>query len=343
MPAIVYDVGGTHLRRGIARDGRLTDAKSLRITDATITDPEPVIWHRVTSALAQFAADQPDDLPIVISFAGPIDEAGRVLSAPTLLGAPTEGFDLARVIHAKTGRRVHVLNDVSAAAWAASEQVGVRRFMVVTVSSSIGSKIFDRDRARPVVDDVAYAGEIGHARVDHAVDAVLCDCGGRGHLGAMASGRGIERRARQRAVTDPAGFARSLCVTRFGASAETLSNERHLVPAARATDDWTLEVIADGTRLLANMLATCVFAGGIEHVRIIGGFASALGGVYLDILRAALRRATDYKLLETRLPTLVSMAEPGEETCLLGAAVYARRVLGEAAGGWAAERQREVA
>lgn len=108
-----------------------------------------------------------------------------------------------------TRRPVVMLNDLSAAAWHLAESTPLNRFLVVTVSSGIGSKIFGRCHPLGVIDDLPYAGEIGHVVVDESSDTLVCDCGGRGHLGAIASGRGIERSARRQAALFPAAFERS--------------------------------------------------------------------------------------------------------------------------------------
>ena len=115
--------------------------------------------------------------------------------------------------------------------------------MVVTISSGIGSKIFDRKHPSGVIDSPAWAGEIGHVIADESPDAPRCDCGGLGHLGAIASGRGIERAARRCAMGEPDSFARSMCAVLYGATAFTLNNEEHIVPAAMSGDKWCLEVI----------------------------------------------------------------------------------------------------
>src|SRR5205823_8314994 len=128
-----------------------------------------------------------------------------------------------------------------------------RRFMVVTVSSGIGSKIFDAGNARGVIDDLPYAGEIGHAKADESDDAPACDCGGKGHLGAIASGRGILRYAKRVAAIDPA-FLQSMCAGHFGATPGSLTNEDHLVPAAQLGDPWALNVVRHCTAPLARVL-----------------------------------------------------------------------------------------
>ncbi len=129
------------------------------------------------------------DSPVIIAFPGPIGQNQEILQAPTVAGSGSSEFDLPRTLASRTGRHVTVLNDVSAAAWRIAQQTRARRFAVVTVSSGIGSKIFDRCHASGVLDQPPYAGEIGHVVVDDGPDAPTCDCSGKGHLGAIASAR----------------------------------------------------------------------------------------------------------------------------------------------------------
>jgi C7-cyclitol 7-kinase len=179
--------------------------------------------------------------PVIIGFPGPVDSDGRIVAAPTIVGRHDSIPDLLAAVSSATGRPTFLLNDMSAAAWGFSAKTDAHRFIIVTVSSGIGSKIFDRTLG--VIDHPSYAGEIGHVMVDSSPLALACDCGGRGHLGAIASGRGIERAARQKATRDPVSFRSSLCSSRFGATAKDLNNEAHLVPAACAGDVWARELI----------------------------------------------------------------------------------------------------
>jgi predicted NBD/HSP70 family sugar kinase len=201
--------------------------------------------------------------------------------------------------------------------------VAARRFMVVTVSSGIGSKIFDRCHPKGVLDDVVYAGEIGHLVVDESPSAPECDCGGKGHLGAIASGRGIERRARRLAQSTPS-FVQSACAAQFGATPETLNNEEHLVPAARLGDCWALGVVRQCTEPLARVLLAAVFAAGLERVVVIGGLALSLGEVYRDLLQEAVGKRCDYRMMSGRLGEMIVMGD--KDACLLGAAAYARQL-----------------
>ena len=326
MPAVVFDLGGTHLRSALANDSGAIDRIEKKRIKSFVDGHRPAdIWQELISSIVRFESsvksDIPSDAPIVLSFPGPIAHPSRILSAPTLVGEGTSIPDLASELTEITGRPVHILNDISAAAWYISEEVKNNRFLVVTVSSGIGSKIFDRHR---ILDDVPYAGEIGHLVVDSTSDAVLCDCGGRGHLGAIASGRGIERFARRRAEQDARGFAGSACVLKFGATANTLTNEDHLVPAAVLRDPWALDVIRTCSRPLAKVLLSVVMAAGVEKVIIIGGFALALGEVYLDLIRTELIADCDYQVMADYVRELVAMGNVKDEACLKGAAIYAR-------------------
>ncbi len=198
MSAILIDLGGTHLRCGIADASyRPLVLQKNRICNFVAGVKQSIIWDEVISAIAEFAIGVrhrvSPSAPIVFSFPGPVAHDSTILDAPTVVGQAPEIPEMGRLLQDRTGRRVHILNDVSAAAWYMSEAIRDDRFMVVTVSSGIGSKIFDRNHPARVFDDVPYAGEIGHVVTDDGPDALPCDCGGIGHLGAVSSGRGIER------------------------------------------------------------------------------------------------------------------------------------------------------
>jgi C7-cyclitol 7-kinase len=292
-------------------------------------DP-PRAWSGVLSQLKGYhqsvAPAVPADAPIVVSFPGPIEDRRKILSAPTLLGSATAIPDLVAELQRTTGRRVYILNDVSAAAWYLASRTSVDRFMVVTISSGIGSKIFDRKHPAGVIDSPAWAGEIGHVMADERPDAPRCDCGGVGHLGAIASGRGIERAARRCALDEPDSFAGSLSVVQYGGTAPTLSNEIHIVPAALSGDEWCIEIIRQSTKPLARVILTVILATGLERVILIGGFALSLGSIYLQILRAELAAICRYSVINEEITELVELGTDCEDACLKGAGCFAERL-----------------
>jgi glucokinase len=330
--ALVFDLGGTYLRCGVWNNsGRIRSLRRLRIENFLNGRALSAIWNSLFSQIEDYhtsvAQSVPVEAPIIVSFPGPIRNRRQILSAPTFLGEDKAIPDLVGELEERTGRKVYILNDISAAAWHLSLSAQVDRFMVVTVSSGIGSKIFDRSNSAGVIDYPAWAGEIGHVVVDDSPNAPRCDCGGLGHLGAIASGRGIERAARRQACEDPSAFACSASVRQFGGTAYTLNNEEHIVPAALSGDKWCLDVVRRATKPLARLILSVALGAGVERVTMIGGFALSLGSVYLQILREELLATCRYSVLDNSVGSLVELGAGCEEACLMGAGAFAQRLL----------------
>jgi predicted NBD/HSP70 family sugar kinase len=311
VPTLSFDLGGTHLRCGIARGDELAAVSVEKVRNfISGLKPEEVaegVADRIIAYVDDHTAGIAGSDPLALAFPGPIGRGNIALSAPTLYGPGCiEVPDLAALLGRRTGRPVFMLNDVSATAWALARRTAAARFMVVTVSSGIGSKIFDRDCRRGVLDACAYAGEIGHFVVDEDPEAPVCDCGGRGHLGAIASGRGVERAVRRR----------------HGAH---LDNAAHIVPAIRRGEGWALAALSDSIAPLARTLLAVTLAVGLEKVFIVGGFAQSIGALYAERLNAALTAQSRYPIAERALASLCEVVGAHEELGLLGAAYYAQR------------------
>jgi glucokinase len=329
-PAVIaFDVGGTHIRCIVVdAEGELLEFDKDRISSVPLGASLEEVARALVETIGQYADRVApwvaSDSPIAVSVPGPVTRDGVVLTAAPLFADTCAEFPLGRLVSERTGRSCHVVNDVSAATWYLSNRIPVERFLVVTVSSSIGSKVFDRSRRFSVLDDTGYAGEIGHVTVDASDDAPLCDCGGRGHLSSFSSGRGVERWARTVAQTDDATFRRSLAHELSEGRGAHLTNEEHIVPAVLAGDDWAIGVVRRCTYPLAHMLRTIAVTNAVERVAVIGGFAASLGPRYLDILQEALDENRDFAILEPYLSDLLWRETEVSEECLLGAATFGR-------------------
>lgn len=329
MLSLAVDLGGTYLRCGVATsDGAMTAIERTQVPNSLDGSMTPAaVWEFVVSRIDDYGRRSgllgADD-PVAFAFPGPIIDGRTIVAAPTVTGdAPVP--DLAAMLETRTGRRVFLLNDVSAAAWHLSDRIPVKRFMVVTVSSGIGAKAFDRESAVGVIDDIAYAGEIGHCRVDGSPDAPMCDCGGRGHLGAISSGRGTLRLARRVAEADPDRFDASRCVTAYGATAATLDNERHFVPAIKDGDAWAVDVMRNAMEPLARILSAGIYIFGLGRVVIVGGFALEVGERYVTALRELMEVEPAASPFMTLIDDIVVLGDAYPDATLLGAATYARR------------------
>jgi len=290
---LVFDVGGTSARAGIIEPK--TGAVVAEITRAT-----PSLWTLPGHGADQIRARLLEEMdamarallgerrPEIVAAAlpGPVDERGDVRACPTIWGDLDHAPFAARAALERIwpGARIFVMNDVTAAGYRYLEE-GAGDLCVVTVSSGIGHKVFVA--GRPAVGARGRGGEIGHWRVDLSPDAPPCDCGGRGHLAAVASGRGALRAAVQWARRDPAGFRRSALGARLGGDPDALDNLA-LAAAFRDGDPWALAVLRAAAQPLGQALAAIHLGVGTERFVLVGGFALALGERYrAEVARAA--------------------------------------------------------
>jgi C7-cyclitol 7-kinase len=243
-----------------------------------------VLLHEILARLvdlgAEVAGNRKPDV-VCLAFPGPLDPRGNALATPTLLGGErASAFPIADAAAELWPRaRVHVLNDLTAAGYRYAPEL--QDFCILTVGSGIGHKVFLG--GVPQVGPAGRGGEIGHLRIDMAADALPCDCGGRGHLGAIASGRGTLRLARRKAVSDAAGFTTSIAGDLSRGNPELLDNVI-LVQAFHAGDAWTRGVVREAAGRLGQGLAAIHLAVGVEVFIVTGGFANALGEGYRHLL-----------------------------------------------------------
>ncbi len=294
---LVFDVGGT-LLRGAIYDGTATPGPALtarvsanapsyaRHPDLSGSDLRRLLVAEL-SRLRATLNPRYDLGSIVVAFPGPIDGAGQVLAAPTLWGAagayPYALEDELR--RAWPDSDVRVTNDVAAAGYRYVEKSD-DDFCVVAVSTGIGNKVFLH--GRPWVGRNGLGGEIGHLQVDTSACAPLCDCGGRGHLGAIASGRGALARASRAARLDERLFRRSMLGGEMGLSSSTLTAEA-LAAAYRREDVWSTALIQEGVDALALVFATIHLALGVDRFVLTGGFAHGLGAHFARAVQTSLR------------------------------------------------------
>ena len=319
MTVLAADLGGTWLRTAVLNgDGALVGVRRRRLRTVFDGRSATDVWDDVVDGIgaAAHSGAARGAERVAIAFPGLLAD-GIPLTAPTLTGDAGVPADLVARIADATGKQVALINDVAAAAGFLATRTTDRDFFVVTVSSGIGSRVH---RAGAAPARAGYDGEIGHLRADTRPDAPRCDCGGRGHLGALASGRAVERLARRAARENPQAFAASACA-RAGATAETLSNELHLVPAMLGGDRWSLALLRRATAPLARFALAVVVAGGLERIYVIGGFAVALGKVYREALAAEIEALLDSPAISLDPRELVRVVDPGTEAALRGAAL----------------------
>lgn len=289
---LVFDIGGSKLRaaqyhpdsRTVSHVMTVPTPNYYTMADATsqLDIYRSLIREMDELSVKVLGREKPD--VVSIAFPGPIDSRGNALGAPTIWReAPDEPINLIRDMHFQwSDADIYVLNDVSAAGYRYIKNCNVD-FCIITVSSGIGNKIFVN--GKPITGIRGRGGEIGHLRVDFSEEAPVCDCGGIGHLGAVASGRGVLNLARRMATNK--NFSTSFLAGNGDYDSENLTTA-DLVQAFHQNDPWTIGVIRKAVEPLARTLAGIHSSLGIERFIIIGGFALALGEPYrIELIRSA--------------------------------------------------------
>ena len=191
---------------------------------------------------------------------------------------------------------VGVDNDANAAAmaeWRWGAGRGANDLVMLTLGTGIGGGLILS--GRPYRGSIGTGAELGHIVVEH--DGPPCNCGGHGHLEAVASGRAADRAAREL----------------YGNSADS----HELVRRARAGEGPARQALAELGRRLGSGIGSLVNIFDPELVVIGGGFAEA-GEL---VLGPAREQAHAEALSAARDRLRIVRAELGAKAGVLGAAL----------------------
>jgi C7-cyclitol 7-kinase len=198
-----FDIGGTSLRAAVlsitGNSWRMLDQQR-HATPNYLSTPETPASERLDGLLdfiveyAELAQTRFSATGLSAAFPGPVQGRGVLLALPTMLGPdsrPLFPIDIADSLAVRLpGMSIRVLNDVSAAGYRFVPEGS--DFAIFTLGSGIGLKVFID--GKPRVGPHGFGGELTHMVFDRSLNAPMCDCGDRGHLGALASGRAWQRK-----------------------------------------------------------------------------------------------------------------------------------------------------
>ncbi|MGS2617744.1 ROK family protein [Micromonospora sp. LZ34] len=182
------DIGGTKtIALLLTANGQVTGA----VQAATPAKRGPTT---VLDTVAELAGQLPDGHPIAgvgVGAAGTLDPTTGAVRYATDSLPGWRGTRIAEELGARLGRRVHVDNDVNAAALAEAwtgAGCGREHLLLVAVGTGLGGALIRYGRIERGARGAA--GEVAHLPVPGA-GQLRCGCGRRGHLEAVASGTGI--------------------------------------------------------------------------------------------------------------------------------------------------------
>jgi glucokinase-like ROK family protein len=309
---IGVDLGQTHLNVGLCDlEGDVLDIIKGEV-DLLHEAPESILARVVSAAgsLSTRNALAPTALfGIGFGLPGPVDYAhGVPVSPPVMPG--WDRFPLASVLHREFTCPVFVDNDVNVMALAERNKGAAadeRDFIFIKAGSGIGAGL--------VIDGRIYrgakgaAGDIGH--IGAGEDDILCHCGNRGCLEAVAGGRALANRGAEAART---GVSRFLAARL--AEGESITPALIGLGAARG-DEECLRIMITAGKTLGDVLAKLVNFFNPSLI-VVGGGLSNLGERYAASIRESIyRRSTPLATADL----VIKRSTLGETAGVIGSAI----------------------
>lgn len=214
-------------------------------------------------------------------------------------------------------KKAFLINDANAAALGEMEYgvaKGCRNFIYITISTGIGGGI--------IIDGELYtgatgmAGEVGHIVVEP--DGIPCNCGGVGCWELYASGSAIARRAREKIQQ-----GRKTRLLKIAGGDLDKIDALLIKKAAEQGDALARKLVAETARYLGIGLGSLINIFNPELI-VFGGGLSKMGDALLE---PAIREAGRRSYQDAYKAVKFALAELGDNSGVLGAAVYARNEL----------------
>lgn len=345
---IVFDIGGTWFRSGvITKSGKLEFVKRcpafnyMSFPDYSVSQlQDAFVGYLIneTQRIQQELSQEKLQLVSISMGAALNAHTGLLLNSGPLWGPKCLPFDLLSILQEQEPSiKWIVVNDITAALLRHISELDVHsisKVMLITISTGIGCRIYDRRLDRiPVDRSHGLQGEIGHIPITFEYKGrsieLFCDCGGFNHLNAFCSGRGIEKLLQILTYSWQQEFKSSI-LSKFNNHPECLTFI-DFAEAVRHKDEFALSILDAVTFPLAKIIHhLLVFDPEVESIILTGGVVHTLGRMYLNSLLNHLEKIGLYQVTERDPSFFRRRICPGiqdDNSGLVGAAIAARRML----------------
>lgn len=257
---LAADVGGTRIKAGIVRGGRVTNLV-VQTTHGLSDGPglaQRLVW------LCRELASQESIEAIALCLKGIVDPSAGALVAVNEDLAELVGVSLRDMVQGELGLTTFVEND--ARMYALGELIHgsgrhAQNLVCVTLGTGVGTSVVIARRLlrgeRGVLGILS-----GHLTVD--IDGPTCTCGNRGCLEASLGTCGLGRQVRW-----------ALATGRASALRDEPTDAEHVFRAARSGDELACELVADFNRRLGAGIVTMIHAYDPDLVVLGGGVLNA--------------------------------------------------------------------
>lgn len=315
---IGIDLGGSKIlsavinSRGkiLASDRRKTQAQ--RGTDTVINN----ILVSVRNAVKKSGIDFNDIAAVGLGAPGISNpQTGIVYRSPNLPG--WQGVPLKNIVETELRKKTFLINDANAAALGEMRYgaaVGYKNFIYITISTGIGGGIVINGKLYTGASGMA--GEVGHIVVES--DGLPCNCGGAGCWELYASGSAIARRAQEKIKQGK----KTKLMALSGGDIDRIDAPL-IEKAARQGDHLAKKLVAETAKYLGIGLGSLINIFNPELI-VLGGGLVKIGD---PLNEPAIKEAANHSYHEAYESVKFTLAKLGNNSGVLGAAVYAQNEL----------------
>lgn len=280
---LAADLGAAHGRLAVCDLARTVLAEReerIRIADG----PEPMLaWVSKVfdELLAEAGRSRGDVLALAVGVPGPVDvAAGKPVSPPIMPG--WDAYPVADELRERFAAPAMLERDVNAMALGEhrSHWRELSHMVFVKVATGIGAGIIAEGRL--LHGNLGRAGDIGHIRAITQSE-VLCTCGNRGCIGALASGSAVVRQLREAGVD--------------------VASTSDVVDLVRAGHAQATHHVREAGRLLGAALAAVVSVVAPTVLVVGGEMADASEPLIAGIRESVYRRSSPLVTRELRIVT----------------------------------------
>lgn len=325
------DVGGTKTLAAVYSADGTAMAQVRRPTRTNGAGGLVAFLVSILTEVMAVAEIRPEHLGAIgVGAPGVVDMVAGTVRHAVNLGVGDEPVDLAGPLGELIEGPVRVANDVNMAALGAAELLGIRDVGYLSIGTGVALGLVFGGEIHP--GSMGTAGEIGHLPVDP--DGPLCECGQRGCLEVVASGRAIARL--WPGDDGPGSSEPHLAVPGHldGADGVPLQPAAALLRAAAAGDARAIAVRREICNRLADVVSLVVQTVDPDIIVLGGGVAEAG-----DLLLAEVRRTLDRRAERSRFIAALNLAR---RVILLppGLTVVTAGAIGAARFAWSAAMPR---
>ncbi|MCL9783789.1 N-acetylmannosamine kinase [Vibrio sp. S4M6] len=285
---LALDIGGTKIAAAVIHNGHI----ERRVQVDTPSSRSPELLSQSTRKVVLPWCSTVDF--IAVASTGVIHDGQLSALNPSNLGG-LNLYPLQKEIHKISGKKVWVMNDAQAAAWAEYQSLmpSVSDMAFITVSTGVGGGLVIDNKL--VTGKGGIAGHIGHTLADP--NGPTCGCGRQGCLESIASGRAMASFGRQYFGHDCTG--------------------KTVFEFFQRQDPNAIKIVSQSAKAIANAIANLKMSFDIQAIVLGGSIGLAPG--YLPLVHRYL----------TSMPNAyqvpLTLACNGDDAGLIGVASWATR------------------